>query len=117
MEMFGYTARHVITMRTVTPLDDTDAIRQETVTDGWYIDLDTQLSCDPVNETTREGTTYRGVRFIVGSPSEARRGFLSGSRGRRALESRLQRRRTRSQNYQRSLSIPSCLKCQRIFAA
>lgn len=51
-EMFGFTARHIITTRTDTPLEDTTAsrgftARSEYVTDGWYIDLDTTISCMP----------------------------------------------------------------------
>jgi hypothetical protein len=51
-QMFGYTARHVITTRTDTPLEDTTAskgftARNEYVTDGWYIDLDPTISCMP----------------------------------------------------------------------
>jgi hypothetical protein len=45
-KMFGYTARHVITTRKQIPLVDSDQTPQETATDGWYIDLDTSVSCD-----------------------------------------------------------------------
>ena len=45
-EMFGYTARHVITTRKQIPLVDSGQIPQETATDGWYIDLDASISCD-----------------------------------------------------------------------
>jgi len=68
-QAFGYTARHVITTYKVTPLEDSEIIPQETITDGWYIDLDTQLSCDPMIETPSEGTTYRGARLGVGAPN------------------------------------------------
>jgi hypothetical protein len=44
-QMFGYMARHVITTVKQTPLVDSGQIPQETVTDGWYIDLDTSISC------------------------------------------------------------------------
>jgi hypothetical protein len=45
-EMFGFTARHVITTRKQIPLVELGQTPQETVTDGWYIDLDAALSCD-----------------------------------------------------------------------
>jgi hypothetical protein len=45
-EIFGHTARHVITTRKETILGDSQSAPQETVTDGWYIDLDTRISCD-----------------------------------------------------------------------
>jgi hypothetical protein len=45
--LFGYEARHVITTRKQTKLNgDTDG-DQESVTDGWYTDLSTALSCEP----------------------------------------------------------------------
>jgi hypothetical protein len=69
-ESFGYVARHVTRTYKVIPLDDTTVYPQETVTDGWYIDLDTRISCDPANEPPQEGTTYAAVRLIVGSLSE-----------------------------------------------
>jgi hypothetical protein len=57
-QIFGYTARHVITTRTVTRLESGEARQQETVTDGWYIDLDTRIPCDREPPSRREGTTY-----------------------------------------------------------
>jgi hypothetical protein len=45
-EFFGHTARHVITTRKQTPLEGSQSQPQETVTDGWYIDLDNRISCD-----------------------------------------------------------------------
>jgi hypothetical protein len=49
-EMFGFAARHIITTSTEIPLENTTASRgftegKEYVTDGWYIDLDTTISC------------------------------------------------------------------------
>ena len=46
-QMFGRAARHVITTEKRTPLEGSSQMPQETVTDGWYTDLDTSLSCDP----------------------------------------------------------------------
>jgi hypothetical protein len=45
-EFFGHTARHVIITRKQIPLERSHSEPQETVTDGWYIDLDPQVSCD-----------------------------------------------------------------------
>lgn len=45
-ELFGHLARHVITTWKQTPLAGSHAEPQETVTDGWYIDLDTSITCD-----------------------------------------------------------------------
>jgi hypothetical protein len=42
-EIFGYPARHVITTRKEIPLEGSRRSAQETVTDGWYIDLETRL--------------------------------------------------------------------------
>ena len=49
-QMFGYTARHVITTEKRTPLEGAASLPQEQVTDGWYIDLDTSISCDPLRQ-------------------------------------------------------------------
>ena len=46
-ELFGRPARHVITTKRVIPLTGSRRLPSETVADGWYIDLDTGLSCDP----------------------------------------------------------------------
>jgi hypothetical protein len=43
-EMFGHVARHVITTTTQTPLAGSRAEAQESVTEGWYIDFEPQLS-------------------------------------------------------------------------
>jgi hypothetical protein len=42
-EMFGYTARHVITTRSEIPREGSLRPPQKTVDDGWYIDLNPQL--------------------------------------------------------------------------
>ncbi len=46
-QMFGHTARHVITTVKQLPIGDSGTLPQENVTDGWYIDLDTSISCVP----------------------------------------------------------------------
>lgn len=45
-EMFRHTARHVITTVKQIPLEGSHSHPEETVTDGWYIDLDQRISCD-----------------------------------------------------------------------
>jgi hypothetical protein len=42
-EIFGYLARHVITTRREIPLQGSRRGAQETITDGWYIDLELQF--------------------------------------------------------------------------
>ena len=44
--IFGHIARHVITTTKRTPLEGSHSDPQEMVKDGWYIDLNRQLSCD-----------------------------------------------------------------------
>jgi len=45
-EMFGRIARHVVTTRKQIPLEGSSTEPQESVTDGWYIDLNQRLSCE-----------------------------------------------------------------------
>ncbi len=45
-QLFGHTARHIIVTRKETPLEGSQREPQESVTDGWYIDLDVRISCD-----------------------------------------------------------------------
>lgn len=44
-EFFGHTARHVITTSKEIPLEGSKSSARESVKDGWYIDLDTDISC------------------------------------------------------------------------
>ena len=46
-EMFGYVARHVVTTTKQTTLDGSNSQPSQRVKDGWYIDLDRSISCDP----------------------------------------------------------------------
>lgn len=61
-EFFGHTARHVIITRKQTPLEGSHSEPQETVTDGWYIDLDPQVSCD---RRLSKGKRAHGYGFLV----------------------------------------------------
>ena len=45
-EFFGHTARHIVTTRKQTPLESSKSEARQMVTDGWYIDLETSISCD-----------------------------------------------------------------------
>jgi hypothetical protein len=69
-EMFGRAARHVITTTTSTPLEGSQSEPQESVTDGWYIDFDQRLSCDPRPPTGKDG--YMGGWVSVGSLRQPR---------------------------------------------
>jgi len=57
-EIFGRTARHVITTTTQTPLAGAHSSPQESVADGWYIDFEQRLSCDPKRPATSHGYIY-----------------------------------------------------------
>ena len=63
-EIFGHMARHVVTTRKEIPLGGSLSVPQETITDGWYIDLDQQLSCDLKWPT---GTRFHSFGWVCGS--------------------------------------------------
>ncbi len=65
-EMFGRPARHVITTRTQTPLEGSHAEPQDSVTDGWYIDFDQRLSCDPKPPTSGHGYIFSHIGIGTG---------------------------------------------------
>src|SRR5215469_10625169 len=46
-QIFGRTARHVITTTKQTPLANSESHPYETIRDGWYVDLSHTVSCDP----------------------------------------------------------------------
>jgi hypothetical protein len=46
-EFFGRPARHVITTKRIVQLMESNRKDSRTVIDGWYIDLDTAVSCEP----------------------------------------------------------------------
>lgn len=49
-QMFGYTARHlIITMESVSSPDSCSKNNTKMVTDGWYIDFETQFDCGDVS--------------------------------------------------------------------
>ena len=68
---FGRVARHVITTRKEIPLPSRGVAHDATITDGWYIDLDPELACEP--RRTRHAYLVGGVvsrRGVVGNSGE-----------------------------------------------
>ncbi len=57
-EFFGRIARHVIITRKQIPLEGSHSEPQETVADGWYIDFDSELSCDSKLSRKKRATGY-----------------------------------------------------------
>ena len=57
-ELFGRVARHIITTRKQIPLEGSHAAPQETVTDGWYIDLHPQVACERRMPAGTRGHSY-----------------------------------------------------------
>jgi hypothetical protein len=62
-ELFGYVARHVVTKTKQIPLEGSSMEPQESVTDGWYVDADWRLSCDPKpsKQSTGHGLISAGL--------------------------------------------------------
>jgi len=58
---FGHQARHIITTRKETPLAGSHRYAQNTVTDGWYIDLETEISCEP---WWRSSKKQKGIAYL-----------------------------------------------------
>ena len=69
-DIFGHAARHVITTTSQTPLPGSNSQPLQTVRDGWYIDLDTRISCDRRSPAGKGVVTSRVT--IGGVPSETR---------------------------------------------
>lgn len=66
-DFFGHVARHVIITRKQIPLEASHSEIQQTVTDGWYIDLDPQVSCD---RKLRSGKRAHGYLVVGKQPAE-----------------------------------------------
>ncbi len=62
MDFFGHQARHVITTRKETPLAGSHRYAQDLFTDGWYIDLETEISCEP---WWRSSKKQKGVAYLA----------------------------------------------------
>ena len=76
-ELFGHTARHVVATRRIIPLAGAKRGAETTVTDGWYIDLDTLTSCEPSWRSARSGHAFLSAAFVGGSAT----GHLQGQEG------------------------------------
>jgi hypothetical protein len=63
-DLLGRPARHVITTKRVIPLTGSRCLPSETVADGWYIDLDTGLSCDRRWWPSRSGHAFLAGHFV-----------------------------------------------------
>ncbi len=63
-KMFGHVARHVITTTKQIPLEGSHTQAQETVRDGWYIDVDRRISCDP--KSAGSGSGFMAIGAVVG---------------------------------------------------
>jgi hypothetical protein len=63
-EMFGHVARHVRTTTKQIPLEGSHTQAQETVRDGWYIDVDRRISCDP--KSAGSGSGFMAIGAVVG---------------------------------------------------
>jgi len=64
-KMFGHMARHVITTTKQMPLEGSHTQAQQTVRDGWYIDVDRRISCDPKPSAGSAFVTV-GTAFVGG---------------------------------------------------
>jgi hypothetical protein len=89
-EMFGQVARHVITKRTQTPLagsklEGSNIESQESVTDGWYIDLNQGLSCDPKLREGKQGHSYGYLSAGNGKEPREKPEFVSVGEPERGL--------------------------------
>jgi hypothetical protein len=60
-KMFGQWARHIRTEIKVTPLSDSKNKPSVFVTDGWYIDYDRRISCQPKPETETKSHAFSGM--------------------------------------------------------
>jgi hypothetical protein len=88
-EVFGHTARRVVTTRRIIPLAGAKRGADTMVTDGWYIDLDTHISCEPSWRSPRSGHAFltshrqgeKGDVPTFKDVGEAERGFVIASKG------------------------------------
>jgi hypothetical protein len=63
-QLFGHVARHVITTAKQIPLEGSHTQAQQTVRDGWYIDVDRTISCEP---KLPAGSVSHGFLTIFGA--------------------------------------------------
>jgi hypothetical protein len=60
-EFFGHKARRVLTTRRIIPLAGATRGAETTVTDGWYVDLDAHISCEPSRRSARSSHAFLSV--------------------------------------------------------
>ena len=58
-DMFGFTARRVITTEQHKPLPPSIGHASVTTTDGWYIDIDPTIACERLPPGSRAFVTYQ----------------------------------------------------------
>ena len=88
-ELFGHTARHAVTTRRIIPLAGAKRGADSTMTDGWYIDLNTHISCEPSWRSARSGHAFltchqqgeEGDVPTFKDVGEPERGFVVASKG------------------------------------
>jgi hypothetical protein len=69
-DVFGHSARHVLTTRREVPLSRQKSEPRETHSDGWYIDLDTQIACDPWWHSAGAHAHVVATGYVAGQPGE-----------------------------------------------
>lgn len=69
-EFFGHAARHVVTTWKKVPLAGSHSEPQETVTDAWYVDLDTTTSCEVTWWSRSIGHLRQGLLAVGGERYE-----------------------------------------------
>ncbi len=72
-DFFGHQARYVVIVRKETPLPGSHRYGQETVTRGWYIDLDMETSCEP---WWRLGNSQKGRVYLTAGTAPERVEFV-----------------------------------------
>ncbi|MGA2095729.1 MAG: hypothetical protein ABSH39_05475 [Candidatus Acidiferrum sp.] len=73
-DFFGHQARHVIVTSKETPLAGSHRYAQESVTEGWYIDLKTDISCEPWWRTRER---QKGFSYLSAGNAPERVEFVS----------------------------------------
>ena len=74
-EIYGHKARHVITTLKQIHLNDSHQEQEVFTTDGWYIDFDRRLSCDPIRRDETKNHGYARGSFGK-SPSPERTEYV-----------------------------------------
>ena len=81
-EMFGYSARHVITTTKQIPLEGSHSAPQESITDGWYIDSpgidpNQRLSCDGNQAAGKKSYSFASLSGGNGNRPRERPEFVT----------------------------------------